>query len=178
MKTSIRIDGLRELDAALGQLPKAAARRTLLRVLTKAGQVIADRAAELAPDDPRTGSPDLHTSMLVTGKLKNPVGASEFAQVMKSGGTRAEAGRAMADARRAAPGGSFAVMFVGPDAKQFHAHLQEFGTVNHGPQPFMRPAFEQKSGEALEIIKNTLGDEIAKTAARIAKRALNKAAKG
>lgn len=178
MKMTVRVDGLRELDAALGELPKATARRVLLRTLSKAGKPIAERAAELAPDDPQTGSPDLRTSIIVSAKLKNPVGAAEFAAVMKAGGSRAEAGRAMAAARKAQPGGSFAMMFVGPSARQFHAHMQEFGTVHHGPQPFMRPAWDEKAQAALEVIKTTLGDEIEKTAARIAKRAAAKAAKG
>ncbi len=177
MKTTVRVEGLKELDAALAELPKAAARRTLVRVLTKAGEPLAERARQLAPDDPRTGAPDLHTSIAVSAKLKNPVGAREFAAVMKAGGTRADAGRAMAAARREQPGGSLAMMFVGPDAKQRHAHLQEFGTVHHGPQPFMRPAWDEKKGEALEIIKRTLGDEIMKTAKRIAARAAKKAGK-
>jgi HK97 gp10 family phage protein len=55
-----------------------------------------------------------------------------------------------------------------------HAHLQEFGTVNHGPQPFARPAWDSNKGRALETIRNDLGDEIAKAAKRLAK----KAAKG
>lgn len=176
MKMSMKVEGLRDLDKALGELPKATARRVLHRVLQKAAQPIADRAADLAPDDPATGSPDLHTGIRVSTKLKNPAGAREFAEVMKAGGTRAEAGRAMAAARREQPGASLAMMFVGPDAKLFYAHLQEFGTSHHGPQPFMRPAWDEKKLEALGIIKSTLGDEITKTAKRVAARAAKKAA--
>lgn len=171
MKSTLRVEGLRDLDAALGELPKAAARRVLMRVLTMAGAPLAERARQLAPDDPVTGAPDLHTSIAVSAKLKNPAGAREFAAVMKAGGTRAEAGRAMAAARREEPGGSLAMMFVGPGARQRHSHLQEFGTVHHGPQPFMRPAWNEKKDEALRIVRETLGDEIMKTAKRIAARA-------
>lgn len=174
----IKIGGLRELDSALGELSKATARNTLRRVLKRAGQPIADRASELAPDDPATGTPDLHTSIIVSPKIKNEVGKAEFAAVMKSGGTRAEAVSAMRDARRAAGGeGSFAEMYIGPDAKQFHAHLQEFGTVHHAPQPFMRPAFEEKKGEALDIIKRDLKAEIDKSVTRARARAAKKARK-
>lgn len=179
MKTTVKVEGLRELDAALAEIGKAAARRTLVRVLKRAGQPIADRASELAPDDPATGSPDLHTGISVSAKLKNPVGAREFAAVMKAGGTKGEAVAALRGARREAAGeGSFAVMHVGPDYKQFHSTLQEFGTAHHPPQPFMRPAFDEKKNEALDIIKRDLGDEIMKTAKRQAARAAKLAAKG
>lgn len=167
----MKVEGLREFDAALGELSKAAAKRTLMRVLLKAGEPIAERARQLAPDDPRTDAPDLHTSITVSAKLKNPVGAKEFAAVMKAGGSKAEAGRAMSAARREAPGGSLAMVFVGPEARQGHGVLQEFGTKHHGPQPFMRPAWDEKKSEALDVIKNTLGAEIMKTAKRVAARA-------
>ena len=166
--------GGRELDKALAEIGKAAARRVLHRVLKKAGQPIADLAGQLAPDDPKTPSPDLHTSMLVSTTLQNPLGNAEFAAVMKAGGSKAEAGRALRDARRDATGGSFAIMHVGPEAGQFHGLLQEFGTAHHGPQPFLRPAFDAKGTEALKIIEHDLGNEIMKTAQRQAARRAKK----
>jgi HK97 gp10 family phage protein len=83
----------------------------------------------------------------------------------------------MRDARRAAGGeGSFAEVYVGPDAEIFYAHLVEFGTAHSSPQPFMRPAFEQTKGKALDIIKSELGGEIDKAVARMKRRAAKKAA--
>lgn len=179
MKSTVRVEGLKELDAALAEIGKAAAKAVLKRVLKRAGQPIADRASQLAPDDPATPSPDLHTSIGVSAKLKNPTGAKEFAAVLKSGGSRAEAVTALRDARRASSGeDSFAMMHVGPDYKQRHGTLQEFGTAHHPPHPFMRPAFDEKKGEALEIIKRDLGAEIMKTAKRQAARRARLAAKG
>lgn len=60
-----KIEGLKELDEALKELPKATARNVLLRVLKKEAQPIADDAAAFAPDDPTTGGKDLRGSMLV-----------------------------------------------------------------------------------------------------------------
>lgn len=174
----VRFAGGRELDKALAAIGKSAGRAVLHRVLKRAGQPIADLAATLAPDDPATGAPDLRTSMLVSTKLKNPIGNAEFAAVMSGGGTKAAARRAMRDARREATGGSFAVMHVGPAAGIFYAHLQEFGTAHHGPQPFMRPAFDAASPESLKIIERDLGDEIMKTAKRQEARRARMAAKG
>ena len=54
---------------------------------------------------------------------------------------------------------------------------QEFGTVNHGPQPFMRPAFEQHAESTVREVGVILSKEIDATAARAAKRAAAKAAR-
>jgi HK97 gp10 family phage protein len=177
VRTTVRISGLRELDHALGELPKATARRTLVRVLTRAAEPVAETARQLAPDDPETGAPDLRSSIAVSTKLKNAVGKAEFAAVMREGGTRSEARAALIAARKGTDA-SFAEVFVGPGKGGAHGVLQEFGTVNHGPQPFMRPAWERHKGQALEIIKRELGPEIEKTAARIAKRRAAGAARG
>lgn len=182
MKATYRVDGLRELDAALGQLSKATARNTLRRVLLRAGQPMADRASQLAPDDPSTGPPDLHTSIKVSASLKNKVGSREYAGVLKAGGSKAEAVSALRDARRAAGGeGSFAEVYVGPESgtkkNAIKAIVQEFGSVKQAPQPYMRPAFKEKSGDVITIVKRDLGAEIDKAARRAAARAAKKAAK-
>lgn len=62
---NFKVEGLKELEEALKELPKATARNVLLRTLKKEAQPIADDAAAFAPDDPRTGGKDLRTSMLV-----------------------------------------------------------------------------------------------------------------
>lgn len=173
----VSVTGLRELDAVLGDLSKSAAKRVLQRVLMRAAEPMAEAARQLAPDDPDTGAPDLHTSIAVSTKLRNPAGKAEFAAVMRGGGSKADAVAAMREARSAG-GESFAEVYMGPGKGGAHGVLQEFGTVHHAPQPFMRPAFEQHKGEALNIIKRDLGDEIDKAARRAAKRAAARAAKG
>ena len=52
------------------------------------------------------------------------------------------------------------------------AHLQEFGTKDQPPQPFMRPAWDAEKRGVLEGIKDDLWAEIKKAAARLAKKAL------
>jgi len=180
VKTTLKVEGLRELDAALGQLTRATARGVLRRVLVKAGQPIATAASALAPID--TG--ELAGSIEVSSKIKNTVGNAEFAAVLRDGGSRQEAVAALRGARRAAAGsGSFAEVHVGPTrAKSKRAAIKrivtEFGSVKQSPRPYMRPAWAQKKGEALEVIKRELGGEIDKAAKRAAKRAAAKAAKG
>lgn len=58
------------------------------------------------------------------------------------------------------------------------AHLQEFGTRHHGPQPFMRPAWDAGKDQVLDDLKQSLGDEIMKAAERQARKAARLAARG
>lgn len=154
MKTTIRIDGLRDLDAMLGELPKAAARSVLRRVGIKALQPMAETARSLAPDDPATPDPDLESSITVGTKLNK---------------SQAKLSRKREDK-------SFIEVYMGTNDRA--GIQQEFGNVNHGPQPFMRPAFSQHAESTIRLVASELGPEITKTVARRAKRAAAKAAKG
>lgn len=158
MKTTIRVEGLRELDAALGELSKGVGRGVLRRVGIKALEPMAETARQLAPDDPATGAPDLKTSIFVGTKL-TPRQARLARRAVKSG-----------EAEK-----SFVEVYMGtadPAGMQ-----QEFGNIIHGPQPFMRPAYEQHKLGAVGIVKNELGGEIETAAKRAAARAARLAAK-
>lgn len=148
MAQRVRVEGLRELDTALGELPKALARGVLRRVGLKALQPVAETMAALAPDDPDTGAPDLRTSIRVGTKLSP---------------RQARMNRKREDK-------SFVEVYagVGPEAPQ--GVLQEFGTLTNPPQPFARPAWDQEKASVLETVKRDLGGEIEKTAKRLAKR--------
>jgi HK97 gp10 family phage protein len=50
---------------------------------------------------------------------------------------------------------------VGPTKAFFYGHIQEYGTVQHGPQPFMRPAFDAEAPKALTQIARRLWTELA-----------------
>lgn len=164
--TTVKIEGLKELDAALGNLPKATARNVLVRTLRKAGEPIAERARQLVPV--QTGQ--LRASIIVSPRLVNKTGDAEFAAVLRSGGSREEARGALIDARRAAKGtGTFATMYVGAGQLP-QAHMVEFGSRNNTPHPYLRPAFDEMKEAALSIIKAELGGEILKAASRLAKK--------
>lgn len=157
MKTTMKVDGLRELDAALGDMAaeygKASGKAALRRVAIKALEPMAEAARRLAPDDPETQGDDLKASIAVGTKL-----------------TKRQAAMARKDQNRA-----LVTVYMG--TSDVAGVPQEFGTVNHGPQPFMRPAFAEEAGPTIERIKPLLGAEIEKTAARLAKRRAAKAAK-
>ena len=166
MSVSVQVSGLKELDLALSQLPKATARNVLLRTLKKAGEPIAAAARAAAPVD----DGNLRDSIAVSPKVKNRVGMSEFASAMRAGLGASAARSALRDARRSAGGGSFAEMYVGPSKKKdalVYAHMQEFGTSKHPPHPFMRPAWDGEKDHALSIIRRELGNEIIAAARRI-----------
>jgi HK97 gp10 family phage protein len=170
---SMRVDGLKELDASLGNLTKATARGVLKRTLVDASKPLVASAASKAPRD--TGV--LAGSIAASAKINNTAGKAEFSAVMRSGGSRGEAVQALRDARRAAKdSASFAEIFVGPAVRpksEPKNRVLEFGggRGNRAPQPFMRPAWDETKGAVLDGIKDALAAQIAKAAARAARRA-------
>lgn len=60
-------------------------------------------------------------------------------------------------------------IFAGP-GRSPAGPQQEFGNENHGPQPFVRPAWDEGAEGMLDAIGGDLGSEIAKAAERLAKK--------
>ncbi len=152
MKRSAGLEGIADIERMLGELPANIAKGAARRSLRRGGEVFAERARELAPDDPTTPNAndpqDLKTSIKVA--------------------SRQATGRSR---RRTREGGDEALAWVGPTKEGFpQAIMQEFGTAEHEAQPYMRPAWEEKQDEALSVITKDLGPEILKTAQRLAKR--------
>lgn len=174
----IKVEGLKELDAALGELSKGAARGALRRALVKAAEPMRAAAERNAPK--LTG--ELKSKIIVTSRTDNRAGKAEFAAVMKGGGTRSQAAEAMRDARRATGvGESFAEAFIGP-AKggkrlAIKAAVQEFGSRKQAAQPYMRPAFDAEAQNVIGKIKDELSSEIDKSVRRARARAAKKAGK-
>lgn len=183
MKITAKVIGFKELDAALMELDKAATRKaTARRALKKAGEPVAVAMRSRAPVDDGV----LARSIAVSTKIKGEAGKAAYAKTMRAtAGNKAMAVKAMRDARRSAKSTMPPVMmFVGPSSPAYHAHLVEFGTAPHinggrfagsqhpgtSPQPFARPAWDATSGTALDLIGDTLREEIMKAAARQAKR--------
>ena len=151
MKVSktVRIEGLSELDAALGALPKATAKAVLRRALRKAAKPIEESGRNNAPLGP-------------TGNLKNSYGT----------GTKLTRRQARMHRKMFKDDKASAEMFVGPNDP---ADIQtEFGNAHQQAEPHLRPAWDANKDRALNVIKEELGAEIMKAAKRLAK----KAAKG
>ncbi|HEU4986866.1 MAG TPA: HK97-gp10 family putative phage morphogenesis protein [Rhizobiaceae bacterium] len=147
-RTWVKVEGLRELERSLAELPKALAKGAARRTLVKAGTPMKQTARRLAPDDPATPDIDLNTSIEISSR-------------QKSGRQR----------KRTREGKAAVTVYIGPTKEGYpQAIYQEFGTVHHGAQPYMRPAWDAHKMEALETVKVELGEEITRTAARLAKR--------
>lgn len=153
----VRVDGLRELEKALEQLPRATGKNVLRRVLRKRAQPIADAMEAKAPDDPATKGNDLRNSIGVSTKLSKRQ-AGLHRKMFRNDKASVE-------------------MFVGAGPVP-QAHLQEFGTINHGPQPYARPSWDAGKGPLLAGLKADLWDEVNKAAKRLAKKQAKAAAKG
>ncbi|MGH6862466.1 MAG: HK97-gp10 family putative phage morphogenesis protein [Phyllobacterium sp.] len=142
MARRVQIEGLKELDKALGELPKATAKATLRRVLKDAGEPIARAARQNAPT--------------LTFHLNESVDVSTTLSRRQRSLHKSEGGQA------------FQEMFVGTNDPA--GMQQEFGNERHGAQPFMRPAWDEKQGAALEVIVNQLWTEIQTSAKRLARK--------
>ncbi len=151
----VRVTGLRELERDLNKIDKAVAARTPARnALKKGGQILADTASRMAPDDPETGGNDLRNSIVVSTRT--------------SRGTRKLlAGAGMLSKRQVN-------VFVGPTTKIFYAHFMEFGTYKDAAQPYMRPAWDATRMDVLDKIVDELRVQVKKAVARSQKRGLKR----
>lgn len=148
MKGTVKVEGLADLEQALRKLPESVGRGVLRRVAMNALEPMADHARRLAPDDPVTGAPDLHRSIVVS--------------------TRGGRGRAT----RAEVAKHTVTVFMGPTKDGYpQAIPQEVGTPHHPPSPYMRPAWDAEAMPTLERVRSGLETEIAKAAKRLERRA-------
>jgi HK97 gp10 family phage protein len=172
---TFEIEGLKELDAALGELGKATARNVMMRALTKSAEPIRDAAKAMAPRDKGT----LAQSITISAKSVSRAGKKAFAEAMKSGSSKGDAQAAAKAANKGAKGkDTFSQVFVGPSGGVRHGYFNEFGTENMAAQPFMRPAFDVGAPQSLASLKTDLAAEIEKARARAAKKALKRASLG
>lgn len=131
----MRLKGSTALEKRLLAIPREVLRE-LRPALVKGAQDIADAMEQLAPED----DGDLVNSITVTG----PGGTTP---AYASGGGSVTL-----------PENVAAVTVGSPDMR--HGHLQEFGTVNHEAQPFMRPAFRLKKAKVQRRIQTAVSKAI------------------
>lgn len=154
MKTTFHIDGLAALNANLANMSKGLARGALTRIAVNAlKDEFVPVAKSMAPDDPATNGNDLKASIIAgpASKLN--------ARQKKLNRRREDKSFGEGFAGTADPAGV----------------PQEFGTVNHGPQAFMRPAWAETQKPIIDHVGKHAWTEIEKTARRAAARAAKKA---
>lgn len=130
-----RLKGSVELEQRLLAIPREVLAE-LRPALVKGAQDIADAMELLAPED--TG--DLVNTITVTG----PGGTTPAYATGGGSVTLAE--------------NQAAVTVGSPDMR--HGHLQEFGTVSHEAQPFMRPAFRLKKAKVMARISRAVAKAV------------------
>jgi len=147
-----RIEGLKELDRALGELPRATGKNVLRRVARKALEpIIADAKTKV-----HEASGDTKDSLAVSTKLSHRQKALH---------------KAMFTSEK-----SSIEMFAGAGPHLFvpQAIWEEFGVKRRGktfsPHPFLRPAWDGGKMPALNFVKRDLAAEIQKAAARVARK--------
>lgn len=143
MAEVFKIEGLKELEATLRELPKATARNALQRGLRKAAQPVADDWKAKAPKE--------------EGHLEQSIIVGPSSKLTKS--QRRDAAK---------EGRYFAEMHVGTNDPA--GQQQEFGNVNHPAQPSGRPAWDQNKDKALATVGKDMWTEIEKAAARRARK--------
>lgn len=144
---TVRLEGFRELERALNELPKSTGKNVLRRVAKGALQPMAEKARGLAPKD----KGDLAASIQVSERRTKRV--ARINRFDKNTGIQ---------------------MAMGPVSGKGvlnYATFAEFGTNDTRAVPFMRPAWDGGANDALEYIKANLGREIDKAATRLAKKA-------
>jgi HK97 gp10 family phage protein len=143
---TVQLQGFRELEKALAELPKATGRNVLRRVARRALEPMAEKARSLAPKD----SGDLAESIQISEKRTKRV--TRINRFDKNTGIE---------------------MAMGPvsgGGVLNYATFVEFGTIDTAPHPFLRPAWYRGKDDALEYVKANLGREIDRAATRLAKK--------
>jgi HK97 gp10 family phage protein len=129
------VHGSEKLSLRLKGIPDDILKELRPALLKGAGD-IADAMEELAPED----QGDLVNTITVTGP-----GDTTPAYASGGGSVTAKPNQAL-------------VTVGSPEMR--HGHLQEFGTVNHAAQPFMRPAFRLKRTKVLRRIQTAISRAI------------------
>lgn len=150
MTVRVKVEGLKEIAEALGDLPKATAKNVMRRVMVKRAEPIAEKARSLVPVEEGHLKASIHVATRLSRRQRK---------------LRRKRHKDDVD------------VFVGPGTDPA-AHLQEYGSSQHPAQPFMRPTFDATANVFVEGIKEDMWAEIKKALARIEKKRAKAAAKG
>lgn len=145
MATTIKVTGLRELQARLDLLKTEVQLKLAARATAAAAAVVKKSAKQRAPvaDEPYEFEgvlvqPGNIARNIISKRLRNTSHTAEHIVAVRGKKKYGYASRVGA--------------------------LQEFGTVKQSPQPFLRPAFEANLGKAIDAMKKNLAAGIAKAA--------------
>lgn len=138
---TFKVEGFKELEAALRRLPEDIAGKVLRQALRKSVQTMAEEARAKAPRSDRPGPRGHMADSIAVRNLKGVEGDADI-EVHLS---------------------------IGPDTNHFYGLFAEFGTVHQPARPFMRPAFDENAEKTLTQLSNELGKGIERAARKLAK---------
>lgn len=145
---SYSLDGARELEKSLMELPKAVAKGVLRQAAQKAMRPVLDAALRYARSRVRVRTGRFANSFIINTKLTE---------------------RQQRNARRYGGLGNVNVYVGSTDPK---AHLIEFGTHDTPAHPVMRPAWEENKEEVFKLFCKNITQNLVKAARRLATRAI------
>lgn len=160
----VKVEGFKELDAALQEMKKSAAKAVARRALMKAAAPIAADAQSGVQVSSGSTRRSIGVAAALTKRQRKQSGGG--AKAVAGGGFRSEAKDYVEVHIGPRTDGSFA---SAPDPAGL---MEEFGTAKQSPEPFMRPAWDGNKDSALETIRTELAAEIEKTRKRAAAKAL------
>lgn len=158
----VKIEGLKEAVAALRALPAELASKNggpIRSALYRAAKVIKDDAIQRAPTGTGTPRPGNLKKNIILIRDRNP------------GRENGAAERYVVTVRKKRMGKNSNALFrvlKGGDA--WYAHFVEYGTSKQPAQPFLRPAFESKKHEALQVFVTELSKGVDRAVRRARRR--------
>lgn len=172
MRLKVKVEGLRDLDKALGQLSQRMGAKVLREALKAAAAPMAADAESRAPSRPADAP---RTKREGGEEIERPPGTLK---VLTGYGTKLTRRQRKPRAER-----DSAEVYVG--TRDRAGVLEEFGTADAPAQPFLTPAWEGGHGQALntatEALRRNVDEATAKArkkAEAAARRAARQAARG
>jgi HK97 gp10 family phage protein len=157
----IKVDGLKELEKALMELPKEIQGRPLRSAVSAAAGLIRDKAIEKAPLG-KTGT--LRKEIYRYRSRRNSAKGREtfFVGVKQGTGVYKDTEE---NRRKKRVGKKYKTQ-----GKAYYWRFFEFGTIKMQKQPFLRPALENNKAGAVDIMKERLRKAIDNQVKKLAKK--------
>jgi HK97 gp10 family phage protein len=144
---SVTLQGSADLMKRLRELPEAVGVTVQRNALIAGAEPMRAHAAALAPRDSQSSGPHLADNIVIGVQSKRKLKTAGFSAAEE-------------DVFGAGP-----VVEVGPalqPSDHFYGYFQEYGTIHHAAQPFMRPAFDAQKQTSLNVVLASLWAAIRK----------------
>ncbi len=171
---TLTVSGLADLEAALLELGNAVAGKILYSALMTAAIPIQDTAIAMAPQSSQPHYRYKRRGKRISRRGGGQQAASQTVEkvLVQPGNLRQNIVRRRLKGKKYAsvPDGE-AYVGVSWQGDAYYGRFLEFGTAKMAARPFLRPAFDARSGEALGIFTDKLRENIERARRRAAARA-------